>query len=89
MMAARLIYGKNLLKSSFSDKTKNKMTLVKHYGNNLYLYVVYTDNNLALTLTYFTRRTSLVPYVNMYTYDNLENMYKITVQNDTLYKWLE
>ena len=60
-MAAMPIYGKNLKKSS--SGTKRPMTL--NFGMHhwvLKYYQVCSNDDLGLTLTFFTARSNLVPY---------------------------
>ena len=61
-MAAMPIYGKNLKKIIFSG-TKGLMTFklgMQHWV--LEYYQVYLNDDLRLTLTYFTARSNLVSY---------------------------
>ena len=62
-MAAIAIYGKNLKKIFFSG-TKRSITLklgMKHWVHGY--YQVCSNDDTGLTLTYFTARSHLVPFV--------------------------
>ena len=60
-VATRPIYGKNL-KKIFFPGTKRPMTLnLGMHHRVLKYYQVCSNDNLGLTLTYFTARSNLVP----------------------------
>ena len=70
-MAAMPIYGKNLKKISFCG-TKQQMNLkvgMQHWV--LKYYQVCSNNDLRLTLAYFTARLNLVPYAFVWEKGNI------------------
>ena len=61
-MAAMLAYGKNL-KKILHSRTKQPMILkVGMQHRELEYYQICSNDDLGLTLTYFTARSNLVPY---------------------------
>ena len=80
-MAAMSIYCKNPLKILFS-RSKGPMTLglgMQHRG--LELNKVCSNDDLGLTLTFFTARSNLLPYVFIWNVSksfNGQNLYQMT-----------
>ena len=58
-MAAMLIYGKNLKKSSSLEPMTLKVSM-RH--RVLEYFQIYSNDDPELTLTYFTARSNLIPY---------------------------
>ena len=80
-MAVMLIYGKNL--KIFFSITKRPMTLKlgKQYWMHEY-YQVCSNDDPGLTLTYFTRRSNLVPYAFLWDKGKVMNISETIVVYD-------
>ena len=74
-MAAMPIYGKNLKTKIFSG-TKQLMTLkVCMQHRILKYYQVCSNDDLGLTLTYFTARSNLIPYAFVWEKGNIMDFF--------------